>query len=66
MTTSGTIPNDSACEECGTTPERRTCTECGQTAMITDCGHQHQPRPIAAGRDDGSEMSRVFCAMCAR
>ena len=65
MTQSGTIANDEQCNECAVAPERRICRACGQSAMITDCGHQSQPRPIAAGRSDGSEMHEMFCAFCA-
>lgn len=59
------IANDRTCPECGATPEPRTCGECGVTAQITDCGHMAQPRPIAAGRADGSAQHRVFCELCA-
>ncbi len=65
MDTTTTPTNDATCGACGTEPERRTCSECGRSAMITDCGHMPQPRPIASGRSGGTEMSLVFCARCA-
>lgn len=52
------IPDDDDCERCGARAERRTCCECGVSAMITDCGCQVQPRPIAA---DGH---RTYCDEC--
>jgi CRISPR/Cas system-associated protein Cas10 (large subunit of type III CRISPR-Cas system) len=62
--TTGTIPNDERCNECGAQPQQRTCSVCGNTALITDCGHKPQPRPIAAGRADGNEGHRDFCSFC--
>ena len=53
------ISNDVACKACGETPERRQCEECGVSAMIVDCGHQAQPRPIAAD-DHGHD----YCDDC--
>ena len=45
---SGEIPNDADCDHCETRAVRMTCHECGVSAMITDCGCNVQPRPIAA------------------
>ena len=39
--------------------------ECSESAWIIDCAHFPQPRPIAAGRADGSDAGRMFCADCA-
>ena len=43
----------------------RTCSVCGKTRWTIDCGHYDQPRPIAAGRVDGSELHNDFCEDCA-
>ena len=45
------IENDEACTDCGEEPELRTCVECGISAEMVDCGHQDQPRPLAADQD---------------
>lgn len=44
------ISDDADCdvEGCGVTAERRVCCACGVSALICDCGHYAQPRPIAA------------------
>jgi hypothetical protein len=42
-----TIHDDTDCDHCGSKATRRTCEGCGVTALITDCGHLDQPRPIA-------------------
>jgi hypothetical protein len=55
---------DTECTRCGAKPRLRTCVECGTKAFITDCGHQTQPRPISAGRADGTEIHRDFCEAC--
>jgi hypothetical protein len=55
-----------ACPACGAEAEARTCSTCGVSGWIIDCGHYAQPRPIAAGREDGSELDRDFCGDCAR
>ena len=52
------IRDDEDCGRCGVAAVRRTCDECGVSAMITDCGCQIQPRPIAA---DGR---RTYCDDC--
>ena len=65
MTTMRLIPDDVDCPSCGERAVLRTCHECGQSAMITDCGHESQPRPIAAGREDGSDLAHAYCAFCA-
>jgi hypothetical protein len=46
-------------------PDDLTCDGCGITALIVDCGHQAQPRPLAAGRADGSALHRTYCPACA-
>lgn len=56
---------DDDCSICGTTARERTCDDCGAVAIVTDCGHQVQPRPIAAGRTDGRQMHRDYCTDCA-
>jgi len=58
-------PHDDPCADCGAVPATRTCADCGATADITDCGHQPQPRPLAAGRADGSDMGHTYCETCA-
>jgi len=42
-----------------------TCSACGASAQLTDCGHLAQPRPIAAGRADGSDGQHDYCSYCA-
>jgi hypothetical protein len=59
------IPDDPSCLECGASPELRVCQTCGTSAHITDCGHFPQPRPIAAGHNDGSDLFNVYCYVCA-
>lgn len=59
------IPDDDDCAECGAAAELQMCCACGVTAMITNCGHQFQPRPLAAGRIDGSDGSSTYCTKCA-
>jgi hypothetical protein len=53
------------CPECGEPARLRTCSVCGVSQWIIDCGHFDQPRPIAAGRQDGSESYKDFCEDCA-
>jgi len=53
------------CPHCGAPARLRTCWECSESAWIIDCAHFPQPRPIAAGRADGSDAGRMFCADCA-
>ena len=55
---SAVIPDDLDCPHCGLRAERRTCEDCGVSAMITDCGHERQPRPISA--DGGHD----YCDAC--
>ena len=64
--TAHSIPDDEECPECGAEPVGRTCVVCRVSAWITDCGHMAQPRPIAAGREDGSDLHRDYCESCAR
>lgn len=59
------VPDDDPCLECGAHPARRQCDRCNVAAHITDCGHQEQPRPITAGRADGTEMHETYCFRCA-
>jgi membrane protease subunit (stomatin/prohibitin family) len=56
---------DSDCEQCEKKAELWTCHSCGVQGMITNCGHQSQPRPIASGRSDGSALHLSFCEECA-
>lgn len=53
------------CPQCNTPAQHRRCTECGTTAWIIDCGHMAQPRPIASGRADGSDLQQHYCDDCA-
>ncbi len=53
------------CPHCGTEAAWRECDTCGTAAWVIDCGHYTQPRPIAPGRVDGSELHRLFCEDCA-
>jgi len=53
------------CPHCGTEAEWRTCSECGRSAWIVDCGCLAQPRPIAAGRADGTDTEHWYCDQCA-
>jgi hypothetical protein len=53
------IEDDRPCDHCAKQPELRICDGCGVSAMITDCGHKGQPRPIAG---DGIDM---LCDSCA-
>ena len=59
------IPNDAACPQCGARPERISCCRGGIGAALTNCGHMVQPRPIAAGRADGTDSGRTYCGECA-
>jgi hypothetical protein len=61
------IPSDpeSYCPDCGTPRRPWKCHDCGRTAELIDCGHYPQPRPIASGRWDGSELDRDYCVDCA-
>lgn len=53
-----------ACPDCGEPARRRTCAGCGFSAMVIDCGHMPQPRPISAGLYDGSRLDSDFCEAC--
>lgn len=53
------------CGECRADVTLMQCVACGVKGYILDCGHLNQPRPIAAGRSDGSELWHTFCADCA-
>lgn len=57
---------DTDCRICHIRAQERTCADCGLTMTLTDCGHYTQPRPIAAGRADGTEAWRDYCTACAR
>jgi hypothetical protein len=59
------ICRDSECARCGANPEQRTCCACGVQGIVTDCGHYAQPRPIAAGRVNGTDMQHDYCSACA-
>lgn len=54
------------CMTCGATAEWRECSVCHAQALILDCGCLPQPRPIAAGRADGTALHRAFCSACAQ
>ena len=54
-----------ACPICGTAIQHRVCADCGAEGYILDCGHESQPRPIAAGMADGSDLHHCYCADCA-
>lgn len=53
------IEDDEACPWCGTQPKEYTCDTCGISAMLTDCGHMAQPRPIAA-----DDRGNAICDAC--
>lgn len=56
---------DVRCDYCGIDPSRRTCHRCGATALIVDCGHRAQPRPIAAGLPPGGhDLHLDYCEDC--
>ena len=65
INTTDTTACDLDCAHCEAKAKRRTCSRCGATGIYTDCGHQAQPRPIAAGRVDGSCGTKDFCSECA-
>lgn len=60
----GLNTEDEVCP-CGTPATFRTCVECGVSGWIIDCGHYAQPRPLAAGRADGSNLHYTYCCDCA-
>lgn len=53
------------CPACATQAAQRTCSQCGISAWVIDCGHYAQPRPLAAGKADGSDLHAIFCLNCA-
>jgi len=55
----------STCPHCGEAAKLRRCYVCGAEAWLVDCGHYPQPRPIAAGRADGSDLEHDYCEYCA-
>lgn len=62
MTDDSMICHDEDCQvaDCGARAEHRTCDDCGAEGLVTDCGHEAQPRPLAA---DG--RGRMVCDDCA-
>lgn len=56
---------DSPCASCGARPRLRVCSVCDAKALVTDCGHFAQPRPISAGGSDGTVCHRDYCDDCA-
>lgn len=54
------------CTACGTPRKERQCCVCGVIGLVIDCGHMKQPRPIASGRADGSDLGYDFCVDCAQ
>lgn len=58
--------NGGVCPACGERAVLRTCSVCGEQRWTIDCGHYSQPRPIAAGRANGSELHNDFCEDCAQ
>jgi len=55
------IADDTTCPHCDAEPTQRTCRGCGAAALITDCGHQDQPRPIAGNGIYGQDCSCDEC-----
>lgn len=54
-----------ACQACATEAVYRQCCRCGVSGWVIDCGHYAQPRPLAAGRQDGNDLSHIYCLDCA-
>lgn len=54
------IKDDEDCSVCDCRAARATCAKCGVSAMITNCGHKEQPRPIAQ-----DEHGDILCDDCA-
>lgn len=52
--------DDPECPKCGCPPESRRCHYCATAALITECVHSFQPRPIHA-TDNGQ---RWVCFAC--
>lgn len=48
------------CARCEVQREQWTCDDCGLSALLIDCGHYDQPRPIA--HDGGGH--HVYCDDC--
>jgi len=53
------------CPDCRMQAQWRECCHCGLAAWIIDCGHFCQPRPLAAGKADGSHGQQTYCQVCA-
>lgn len=51
---------EESCPECGEARRERTCSRCGVSALLIDCGHYDQPRPI-----DCDFTGETLCDMCA-
>jgi hypothetical protein len=56
---------DEVCPDCGSASALRQCCACGRQGYVIDCGHYAQPRPLAAGRADGSRLWETYCTACA-
>jgi hypothetical protein len=66
MSAAAIADDPATCSMCGARAQQRTCDGCGLTTRILDCGDMPQPRPIAAGRADASDLGRTYCATCAQ
>jgi hypothetical protein len=55
-----------SCPACGEGAVERCCVDCGVSGWVIDCGHYAQPRPLSAGREDGSAGHKTFCLDCAQ
>lgn len=53
--------HDTACDLCPCEAEHRACADCGAEAVVVDCGHYDQPRPIAASAHAGGD---AVCEAC--
>jgi hypothetical protein len=54
------ICRDTDCTHCGETARRLVCADCGAEAIVTNCGHKSQPRPIAGSAWNGQPV----CGPC--
>ena len=45
------------CQTCGEPRRERECVGCGVKALVIDCGHYWQPRPISASPDGKDRCS---------
>jgi len=52
------LAHDTDCTDCGETAVLLTCEECAAKAVITNCGHYAQPRPIVS---DGIAITCLDC-----